>query len=85
MEKKELRPIEWHTRLNLKMGSGNNGEKKPLVNNKGYFHMWQKSVSEDGHETVSAVIEKENGEVFSLDVNSATIIFKDRVEEEVSI
>lgn len=81
MKKEDLRPVEFRRPESFFRKINENDLKETLSSHiKGWFHEWEKNVSEDRDETVYGIVESETGSIHK--VISYDVKFTDRNNKE---
>lgn len=76
MKKEDLRPVEYKIRQGIAFGESGESKTDEPKTHRGWFHYYEKKVSDDGEETVYAYIETKEGRIMQL--NPYDMVFTDR-------
>jgi hypothetical protein len=70
MKKEELRKVEFKDPQHADGNYGKKGTNEKPLRPQGLFHVWEKTVSEEGDEHVKGLIERETGEMVLVSATS---------------
>ena len=74
MKKEDLRPVEFKVSYNVRLGVKSDSDTPKTF--KGWFHAWEKIVSDEKDETIYALVENESGDM--IQVKAHSMRFTDR-------